>query len=184
MSSHSKVAVLVGRFQPFHLGHLSLVKQILIECRDLYIVIGSSQENYTPHNPFTTAERIRMIRHSLLEANIDMKRILLIPVADDENNARWLSNIKSYVPSFDILYTGNLFITALMENEGIKLKRPDFSLKDHYNGTKIRNMIIENNSEWENLVPSSVKEIILEIKGVDRIQRLHSSWTDSPFSSG
>jgi nicotinamide-nucleotide adenylyltransferase len=181
MSNQAKVAVLVGRFQPFHLGHLALVKQILNECDDLYIVIGSSQENYTPHNPFTTGERIRMIRYSLLDAKIDMERVLVIHVSDDPNNARWLSNLKSYVPPFDILYTGNSFIMALLEDERIKLKQPIFNLKEFYNGTKIRNMIIESNPEWENLVPTAVKEIIHEIKGVGRIQRLHSSWTDSPF---
>jgi len=182
MSTEYKAGVLVGRFQPFHLGHLGLVKQILSECNDLCIVIGSSQENYTLHNPFTTGERIRMIRSSLLDAEIDMNRVLLIHIADDDNNARWLSNIKSYVPPFAILYTGNSFIMTLLEHEGIKLKRPNFSLKNYYNGSKVRKMIIENNSEWENLVPNSVKQIILEIKGVDRIQKLYTSWTDSPFS--
>ncbi|HET8793249.1 MAG TPA: nicotinamide-nucleotide adenylyltransferase [Nitrososphaeraceae archaeon] len=182
MSNRSKAAVLLGRFQPFHLGHLALVKQILIECKDLYLVIGSSQENYTPHNPFTTGERIRMIRHSLLDAKIDMNRILLIHVADDDNNARWLSNVMSYVPPFDFLYSGNLFITALLAHESIVLRNPKFILKDIYNGTKIRNMILENNLQWQNLVPTPVKEIIIEIKGVERIQKLNSSWTDSPFS--
>lgn len=182
MYKESQIAVLIGRFQPFHLGHLNLVKQILLECKDLYLVIGSSQENYTPHNPFTTAERIRMIRCSLMDARIDMNRILLIHIADDRNNARWLSNFRSYVPKFDIVYTGNLFIQALLENEKIKLKQANFCLKDQYNGTRIRNMIIEENPDWENLVPTPVKEIISEIKGVERIQKLNNSWTDSPFS--
>ncbi|MEM2803284.1 MAG: adenylyltransferase/cytidyltransferase family protein, partial [Nitrososphaerota archaeon] len=32
-------AVFIGRFQPFHLGHLEAVKQILQECNELIIAV-------------------------------------------------------------------------------------------------------------------------------------------------
>ena len=36
-------AAMIGRFQPFHLGHLELVRQILDENEEIIILIGSSQ---------------------------------------------------------------------------------------------------------------------------------------------
>lgn len=182
MSIEKQTAVLIGRFQPFHHGHLQLVKQILSECKDLLLVVGSSQENFTPHNPFTTGERIRMIWNSLLYENIDMRRTLLFHISDDENNARWLSNFQSYVPPFNIVYSGNNFLHALLSNEKISLRYPNFISKELYNGTRIRNLMIDNNPIWQNMVPKAVIEIINEIKGVERIQKLSKSWTDSPFS--
>ena len=48
----------MGRFQPFHLGHLELVKQILDQCDEVIIAITSAQFNYL-ERPFTAGERIR-----------------------------------------------------------------------------------------------------------------------------
>jgi len=51
----------IGRFQPFHLGHLSDIKDALKEVDELVIAIGSSQHSGTKENPFSTEERIKMI---------------------------------------------------------------------------------------------------------------------------
>ena len=48
-------ALYIGRFQPFHLGHLHIVKYILEVSKEVIIAIGSSG-SHTVHNPFT-AER-------------------------------------------------------------------------------------------------------------------------------
>src|SRR3970040_1541422 len=51
-------ALWIGRFQPFHLGHLSMAKRILAEVDELVIGIGSAQYSHTPENPFTAGERL------------------------------------------------------------------------------------------------------------------------------
>lgn len=182
MSRKSQTAVIIGRFQPFHLGHLELVKQTSSECGELFLLIGSSQENYTIYNPFTTGERIKMIRDSLINAKFDLNKILITHIPDEPNNARWFSNIRSYLPPFDVFYTGNAFMSILLEREEIEIRQPNFRIKDTYNGSKIRKMMVENESRWEQLVPLAVKNLIFEIKGVDRMQKLNNSWADSPNS--
>jgi len=62
--------LMMGRFQPFHLGHLDLVRQILKECDEVVIAITSSQFNYLEKDPFTAGERIEMIHNSLIECLI------------------------------------------------------------------------------------------------------------------
>ena len=70
-------AAIIGRFQPFHLGHLELIRQIMNENDEIIILIGSSQANYTLKNPFTAGERVWMIRDSLIDSkNRDVKSIL------------------------------------------------------------------------------------------------------------
>ena len=57
----------IGRFQPFHLGHLSAIKQALKKVDKLYIGIGSSQYDHEEYNPFTAEERREMIQRALEE---------------------------------------------------------------------------------------------------------------------
>lgn len=175
-------AAFIGRFQPFHLGHLEFIHQILSESSEIILIIGSSQANFTPHNPFTTGERIRMIRNSLIESKIQMDKVIMIHIVDDQNNFRWFSNLKSISPPFNVFYTGNDFIRLLLENENILLREPHFIKKELYNGSNIRRMLAENDLQWKNLVPKAVTKIIFELNGPERVRRLGSSWTDSPFS--
>ena len=114
---------MIGRYQPFHLGHLELVRQVLDENDEIIILIGSSQANFTLKNPFTAGERVWMIRDSLIESKIDLSRVFLVNVTDDENNVKWFSNIKSVSPPFNVLYTGNNFVRTLLKRETIIIKK-------------------------------------------------------------
>ena len=64
----TSTALFIGRFQPFHEGHLSVVKRALRDNDFLLIGIGSAEEDYLPDNPFTAGERWEMIRAALDEA--------------------------------------------------------------------------------------------------------------------
>jgi nicotinamide-nucleotide adenylyltransferase len=75
-----KRAVFVGRFQPFHLGHLIVAKDILEEVDELIVVIGSAQYSHTIENPFTSGERMMMIREALREAQVPAERYWIVPV--------------------------------------------------------------------------------------------------------
>lgn len=175
-------AAFIGRFQPFHLGHLEFIHQILSENSEVILIIGSSQANFTPHNPFTTGERIKMIKDSLVESKIVLEKVTIIHVMDDQNNYRWFSNLKSFAPPFNVFYTGNVFIKLLLENEQILLREPNFIKKELYNGSNIRRLLAAHDPQWKNLVPNAVKKILLKLDGPERIRKLESSWTESPFS--
>ena len=165
--------LMVGRFQPFHKGHLYLSKQILQQCDELIIAIGSAQFNYIYKDPFTAGERVLMIHAALLEYKIDLTRCYVIPIVNDENNARWLAHLRSMVPSFNILYSGNEFVTNLVSQE-IKIKRPLFTKRNEYNGTNIRKQMVRMQN-WKNLVPNAVFRVIEEIGGVTRLKTLLKS---------
>jgi nicotinamide-nucleotide adenylyltransferase len=165
--------LMVGRFQPFHNGHLYLSNQILQECDELIIAIGSAQFNYIYKDPFTAGERVLMIHAALSESKVDLTRCYVIPIVNDENNARWLAHLRSMVPSFNILYSGNDFVTNLVSQE-IKIKKPLFSKKNVYNGTNIRKQMA-GMQNWKNLVPNAVFRVIEEIGGVTRLKTLSKS---------
>lgn len=175
-------AAMIGRFQPFHLGHLELVRQILNENNEIIILIGSSQANYTIKNPFTAGERVWMIRNSLIEAKIDMSKVVLVNATDDENNVKWFSNIRSVSPPFKVIYTGNSFVKTLLKRETVIIKEPKLIEKNLLKGTVIRKLILEDNAKWQELVSEAVRKIFSEIDAVERIRTISQTWMDSPFS--
>jgi len=46
------VALLPGRFQPFHRGHVAIAQAVVTDGHELIVMIGSAQEEVTWENPF------------------------------------------------------------------------------------------------------------------------------------
>ncbi len=167
----------MGRFQPFHLGHLDLVKQILNECDEVIIAITSSQFNYLEKDPFTAGERMEMIHNSLKEASIDMSRCFVVSIENQFNIATWASYLKSALPQFDKVYSGNDYVSMLLADSGISVVTPKFLDRTQYNATKIRSMIISDEN-WKDSVPKAVHEFLTKINAKNRLTVISKSDTD------
>nr|WP_246253959.1 adenylyltransferase/cytidyltransferase family protein [Comamonas jiangduensis] len=89
-------AVLIGRFQPFHLGHLALLQQALQTAQQVVVVLGSAFQARSPKNPFTWQERATLIRSSLPAA--DVARVHCVPVRDYYDEPRWVQAVMAAVP--------------------------------------------------------------------------------------
>jgi nicotinamide-nucleotide adenylyltransferase len=172
---------MVGRFQPFHIGHLALARQILGECDELVIAIGSAQFNFIEKDPFTAGERVVMIHGALAGARLELSRAYIIPIANDDNNARWLANLRSMLPEFEYLYSGNGFVKHLARSldPRIKIREPKFEKKKEYNGSNIRSLIVSG-GKWKALVPAAVAREIERIGGVERVRMLAGNSESSP----
>ena len=104
-------ALFVGRFQPFHLGHLHVIKKYCNKYDILYIGIGSSQYHHTYENPFTFEERRLMINETLKKEGITNFKIVAIP--DIHNPPQWVEHVKSIVDDFSVVISNNDFTTSL-----------------------------------------------------------------------
>lgn len=164
--------VFPGRFQPFHLGHLEVVKWALKRVEELAIVIGTAQESHTVVNPFTAGERIIMIRESLKEGNIDLSRILIIPVPDILMNSVWASYLRLFVPEFDVGISRNPLVVRLFKEAGYSVLVPPSFERNKYSSTRIRKMMIAGDDGWRSYVPNAVSRIIDMIDGVKRIREV------------
>ena len=141
--------LMMGRFQPFHLGHLDLVKQILSECDEVIIAITSSQFNYLEKDPFTAGERIEMIHQSLKEASVDLSRCFIIAIENQFNIATWGSYLKASLPKFDKVYSGNDYVSMLLADSRCDVITPTFLDREKFNASKIRKLMIENKVRTE-----------------------------------
>jgi len=165
----------VGRFQPFHLGHLEAVKWILGRVDEIIIAVGSSQYSHSLKNPFTAGERITMIIKALEWAGIDRRKFLTIPVPDIHTHSLWVEHVVSLVPSFRVVFTNEPLTKRLFEEDGrFKVSPIPFFKRELYSATEIRRRIVLGD-DWEELVPKPVAEYIKEIKAVERIRTLAST---------
>lgn len=167
-------ALYVGRFQPFHLGHLEAVKYILRNSPEVIIVIGSAQHSHTLENPFTAGERAMMVRLALDEAEIDPSSYFIIPVTDLDIHGIWVSHVVSFVPSFDVVYTNEPLTKRLFIESGFTVVSIPFFSRDVCSATEIRRRMLRDEN-WEDLIPKSVVEFVRGIDGVKRLQELAKS---------
>jgi nicotinamide-nucleotide adenylyltransferase len=168
--------LMMGRFQPFHMGHLDLVKQILKECDEIIILVTSSQFNYLEKDPFTAGERLEMIHNSLKESDVDLRKCMVLAIENQFNIATWPSYLKSMLPHFDKVYSGNDYVKMLLADAEIEVIKPTFLDRDQYNATKIRSMIVSD-GDWEKFVPFAVSAFIKKIDGKHRLKIIAKSDT-------
>ncbi len=160
-------ALFVGRFQPFHNGHLVMVKKILAENAEIIIGIGSAQYSHTKENPFTAGERYEMIKRILDSENITDYHI--VPIPDTHVHSVWVGHVKSLVPKFDKVYTNSALVVRLFREKGYTPIQLALEKRDQYSGTEVRRRIFEG-GDWEPLVPKVVADFINEIDGITRIK--------------
>jgi nicotinamide-nucleotide adenylyltransferase len=170
----------VGRFQPFHLGHLGGIRTALKQVEELIIVVGSAEYSHSEKNPFTAGERVEMIRAALIEADVDPGKYLIIPVRDVHIHATWAAFIASQVPRFNVVFTNEPLTSRLFKELGYKVEPIPFFDRDDYSATEIRQRILTE-KDWKSLVPRSVAEVLASIGGIERIRELAMS--DNPRRS-
>jgi len=167
----------VGRFQPFHTGHLEAVKHILSQVDDLIILVGSAQHSHTVENPFTAGERLTMIKLALKEAGIDPARYMVTPLPDAEFHKVWVAHLLSQTPEFQLAFTNEPLTGRLLKEAGIRVERIPFYHRESYSAREVRQRML-NGSDWETLLPRSIVAYLKKIDGVNRINEI--SLSDNP----
>ncbi|GBC74718.1 Bifunctional NMN adenylyltransferase/Nudix hydrolase [archaeon HR06] len=166
------IGVYIGRFQPFHLGHLEAVKYALSQVDFLYIIIGSAEKSHEFQNPFTIGERINMIKMSLEEEGIDCKRYMLLPLADVSSHALWTYHLDLLVKDYDVVFTNDPLTKRLFNERRIKVIEVPLKNREILSGTEIRRRMVKG-EEWQSLVPKSVANYLFKIKGDERVKALY-----------
>ena len=136
-----KTALFIGRFQPFHEGHLDAVKQIFADCDKLIIAIGSSEKSGTFLNPFSGNERKKMIMKIFAKEKFLPSTYEIVFVPDIHSPANWPTHVKKCVPHFDILYTGSRSVKDLFEKYSPDTKILPIKKNIKISATEIRKMI-------------------------------------------
>ena len=128
-----KYAIFIGRFQPYHFGHIELIRQKLDAGIPALIMVRDIEPD--DRNPFTTKQTVEMIETYHKSVNDDVK-VIVIPDIESVNYGRGVGyEINEYEPPSD---SGAMFISA----------------------TKIRNSIKSGDNSWRTMVDESLHKDI------------------------
>lgn len=144
----------IGRFQPLHFGHLSVITAY----HNLVIGIGSSQYERTVDNPLSASER-RWCLEQVTAAPI-------IEIPDIHDDAHWVDHalriVYSVLPSTEDLVegivTGNAHVARLCAASGLTVIpiQPTIDI----NATALRSFIRLHNPIWRSYVPPAIHNLI------------------------
>ena len=161
--------LLIGRFQPFHLGHLDAVLFGLSRAENLFICIGSSNKSNEMKNPFSAEERREMITLSIERSITD--RIKIFDIPDVGDHEKWTFEIDKTVPKYDVVFTNDEFTKTLFEKREISVISVILKDREKFSGTNIRNLITYDRN-WRDLVPQGTRNVLDNINAKERLQNL------------
>jgi cytidyltransferase-related domain len=163
------IGFLIGRFQPFHLGHLEAIKFALSNVEHLHVGIGSSNKSHEERNPFTADERKEMILSSIDYAIA--KRISLHYIPDVDDHSKWTHLVDEIIPEYDVVFSNDDFTHELYGKRGKSIISVDLKSRSNLSGTNIRNLILTDQN-WKEFVPSGTRDVLSQIDGKKRLEDL------------
>ena len=161
--------LLIGRFQPFHLGHLEAFQFALSKVDKLWVGLGSSNKSVQKNDPFSAEERKKMILSSIDDSMKDKISIYFIP--DLDNHVTWIEKIDTIVPKFDIIFSNDELTKHLYSTRSVQVTTIPFLKRDVLSGTRIRELIISD-QKWDDLVPEGTKNFLINISVKERLKNL------------
>lgn len=188
--------VFIGRFSPFHKGHLEILKQALKIAETAIVVIGSASAPRSIRNPWSFQERKRMIETSLNYE--ELVRVKFIDINDYiYNTNRWLSVLQQKISQ----ETNDSEKVALIGFESdetsfyLKLfpqyKYIEHGTKYNFHATNIRDNYFSNKHDYKEMAPDGTVNFLEKFVETDEfkvlqnekqyIDKYKKSWESAPF---
>lgn len=203
-----KLAVFIGRFQPFHIGHEASVREALNIADEVLVLIGDTGGHRTIKDPWTIGQRDQMLRSCFSEADND--RITVLGQWDSPNNWEWIAKVHDAVncvgtfKDSDVILLGHekdnssSYLTWFPEwdrlDTGHLFSKTALSLTEVIDATEIRRLLFDRRGIYTSgLMNANVKELIHQwaqsnpdewngfCEEYQFIKKYKESWASSPF---
>lgn len=196
MEKHD-LAVFIGRFQPFHTGHLETVRHGLSVAERVLILVGSSEAAPNSKNPFSFDERCSMIRAPLSDEEnrlVDMEPIRDHFYSDDV----WVAEVQEAVTKHS-RHTDSVCLTGRYKDSSSYYLRlfPQWEFSEStsrvtFNATDVRDALFRLEPAWAYMLPKAVQGWIHSnylpsakyahhVEEHKQIQSYKETWKDTPF---
>ena len=153
-----KTGLVIGRFQPFHLGHKYLIEEALKYCEKIVIGIGSANKN-NDINPWDSSKRRKMLVGYVKHEKLEDRVISIVDLYDNPDDDMWFDNLLRKTGSFDVTLGNNAWNNGIIERHGIPVMTIGFYKRNTLEGTKIRDLM-QKKKKWESRVPQYLVEAI------------------------
>lgn len=173
--------VYIGRFQPMHNAHLETIRRAKSLADNVIVIIGSAHQPRTYKNPFTTEERVAMVRRASNRAGDPASSLSIDVVRDNAyNNTAWALSIQEIVAASGA--TGRIGIIG-HEKDASSFYLKLFPQWEHINvelleplhATDIRDLYFRKDAHEgfiRHVVPESVFKFMTEFMETDQYQQV------------
>ena len=155
-----KFGLVIGRFQPFHLGHKYLIEKALEVCDKIIIGVGSSNKN-DEENPYPADTRVEFLKKFINEEKLETRVSKIIKLNDNPDDDIWFENLIKKTGKFDVTIGNNAWNNGIIERHGMNAVTIGFYKRHRLEGIKIRKLM-EEEKKWEDRVPRYLVEHIIK----------------------
>lgn len=169
-----KVALFIGRFQPFHNGHLFALQESAKLAEQVVVMIANSEEQGTDKNPFSYELRREMINKVLDSTTNRYKISQILPLPDTPSDAVWVASVEQRILNNEyrkqdvIVVSNNEWVTSLLAEAGFPVYETGLYNRVELEGVKIRALMRQGDVRWRKRVPASLSVIYAELEEVIR----------------
>ena len=166
-------ALVIGRFQPLHKGHLALIQRALEDCQSVLVGIGSATAKTSLRNPFTTAERRQMIG-ACFPSEVATGRLRILDVPDINNPPRYVDHVLAITGPIDRVFGNDDETLGLFDLAGLRVVSPGLVEREKYEANKIRVLMAEDDPAWRKHVPAAVVPLLEQWNAGKRLRGLEA----------
>ena len=166
-------AMVHGRFQPFHIEHLSYVLRAMAFGRRCIVGITNpdrselvedaddSHRHTEEANPFSFFERLEMIHNALKEAGLAMHKVMIVPfeLFRPQRWGNYLPPPEEVVQCVRVFSRWEQKKVKLFESHGFEVFVLDEGHKKNMTGSRVR-QLIRDRGNWRELVPSGADSVV------------------------
>jgi len=145
------IGLVIGRFQPFHLGHKYLIEETLIHCEKIVIGIGSANKK-SKKNPWSASKRRKILQEFIKQKGYESRVFKIINLNDNPDDDVWFQNLIKKTGPFDVTLGNNAWNNGIIERHGISVVTIGFYKREILEGKIIRDLIAKNKN-WQDRVP-------------------------------
>jgi bifunctional NMN adenylyltransferase/nudix hydrolase len=180
MTKEFDTLVYIGRFQPFHNGHLKTIQKAQELASRVVVIVGSANEPRTYKNPFTFEERASMIQKQIPW----LDPVSIEPLDNSAyNDAAWASNVQSIVSKYEVMDEDSKTGIIGHKKDGSSYyldmfpqwEFVDVPLVEPLDATEIRDKYFRTsgNMNWfDGVVPPTTKNFLIDFSQTDEFSQL------------
>lgn len=166
-----KYCILIGRFEPLHLGHQSIIEEALKQGEKLIIVLGSHNKARSIKNPWSSEERKQMILSTLSAEQ--QERVKFILMRDYlYNDSLWISDIQNKInEATEDAYDSEIALVGFKSDSSSyyldlfpNWKYISCPTDYDFHATEIRNMYFTLDANYKKCVHPKIFEFMEEFK--------------------
>ena len=166
-------ALVVGRFQPLHKGHVALLTRALEDCQSVVVAIGSSTAKPSLKNPFTAAERRQMLG-ACFPGEVAAGRLFIVEVPDIHNPPKWVAHVLAITGAVDRVFGNDDATLQLFEFAGLPVASPGLVDRERCEANTIRMQLAEDDPSWRKAVPAPIVPLLEQWAAGKRLRALEA----------